>query len=85
MNLTPQQKKLLNWALVVAGVVVIVLNIISRCTGVENMEQEGAEEEYISINHLISNDMSDSESTKKLDNYVEKFLKRWEIKGEASP
>lgn len=81
MNLTPKQKKLLNWALIVAGVVVIVLNIISRCTGAENMEQEGAEEEYISINHLISNDMSDSESTKKLDNYVEKFLKRWEIKG----
>lgn len=82
MNLTPKQKKILDWALVAAGVLVVILNILVKCSDGEDCPTEVEEtEEYISINHLISNDMSDAESTKKLDNYVEKFLKRWEIKG----
>lgn len=44
-------------------------------------DAEPAEEEYISINHLLSNEMSDIDVCKKLDNYVNKFLRRWEIKG----
>src|SRR5690554_3956212 len=38
-------------------------------------------EEPIAINHLISNELSDLPTTAKLDNQIEKFIKRWEIKG----
>lgn len=49
-------------------------------TTTEEVNEE-EEEEFISINHLLSNEMSDIESCKKIDAYVNKFLKRWEIKG----
>lgn len=38
-------------------------------------------EEPIAINHLISNELSDLPTTAKLDAQIEKFIKRWEIKG----
>ncbi len=82
MNLTPKQKKILDISLIALGVIVVVLNFVTRCSGKGNCgESIVEEEEYISINHLISNDMSDCETTRKLDRYVDNFLKRWEIKG----
>ncbi len=42
---------------------------------------ETSDEVPNAINHLLSNDISDIEQTKKLDAQVEKFLKTWHIKG----
>lgn len=35
----------------------------------------------ISINSFLTNELSGSEETETLDRYVEKFMRRWEIKG----
>lgn len=53
----------------------------SSTEGEDLSETISAEDDYISINNLLSNGMSDFEQSKTLDNYVEKFMKRWEIKG----
>lgn len=39
------------------------------------------EEEYVSINNFLSNEMCSTEESEALDRYIEKFMKRWEIKG----
>lgn len=41
----------------------------------------GPEEEYVSINRFLSNEMCSTEESEALDSYIEKFMKRWEIKG----
>ncbi len=50
----------------------------------EQCIEEDAEEEkdeYISINHLLTNEMSDIDICDRLDTYINKFLRRWEING----
>lgn len=81
MNLSEAQIKKLDIVLAVIAVIIIFFNILNRCSQDKEFILEEVKQEYISINDLISNDMSDMEQTRKLDNYVEKFLKRWEIKG----
>jgi len=39
------------------------------------------EELPVSLNHLLSNDLSNLEETKKMDDQIERFMHRWEIKG----
>ncbi len=41
------------------------------------------EKELISINQLLSNELSNIEETKSLDASIEKFMRRWEIKGSS--
>lgn len=82
MKLTDKQKKILDIVLYIIAALVVIWNIVTVFTNKRGeIKKEENTEEYISINHLIDNDLSDLEETKKLDNYVEKFLQRWEIKG----
>ncbi len=68
--------------LAIIGAVIITLNIVNRCTrGKEESLSDTEGKEFISINRLISNEMSDAEETKKLDRLINTFLKRWQIKG----
>lgn len=86
MILTPKYKtNLIKCPVAVIAVIMIVTAFIifprhNDDSAVEEAQEE-EEDEYISINHLLTNEMSDIESCKKIDTYVNKFLKRWEIKG----
>lgn len=44
-------------------------------------EPEEENEEYVSINEYLTNSLSETDGSQALDAYVEKFMKRWEIKG----
>lgn len=46
-----------------------------------NNTTDPVNEEPIAINHLLSNEISNLPTTTKLDAQIEKFIKRWEIKG----
>ncbi len=45
------------------------------------IEEEMEQENFISLNDILSNNESEIEECKKLDKYIEKFLHKWEIKG----
>lgn len=81
MNFTEKHKKILDIVLYILAGLVVIFNITSRCSSGEKFIPEEEIQEHISINRLISNELSDLDETKKLDKYVEQFLKRWEIKG----
>lgn len=44
-------------------------------------EDSYGDESYVSINRFITNDLSNTEQAEALDSYIERFMKRWEIKG----
>jgi CubicO group peptidase (beta-lactamase class C family) len=81
LKLNEKQIKILDIFLVAVAMVIVALNIFKRCSSEPTTQQKEAAVEFTSINQLISNDLSSSDQTRKLDNQVEKFLKRWEIKG----
>lgn len=66
-----------------ASVTVITVNGRSgeKDNTAESPADGSAEEDYISINSFLTNDLSGSENSGALDSYIEKFMKRWEIKG----
>lgn len=48
----------------------------------EDMSEDSyGDESYVSINRFITNDLSNTEQAEALDSYIERFMKRWEIKG----
>lgn len=81
MKLSEKQIKILDIVLGVIGLIIAVVTIVTKCSSGDIRNEDEPEVEYISINHLLTNDMCDLECTKKLDNYINKFLQRWEIKG----
>lgn len=73
--------------LLTAAVSVTMLTVAGHSNGTDHSTDNYSdsdfpeEEEYISINQYLSNDMSGSPNADALDSYIEKFMKRWEIKG----
>lgn len=71
------------WSIIVWPIIVtliVVLTLFFLHTPPEGIEITSLQEN-VSINSLLSNEMSDSKGTQKLDKQIEKFLNRWEIKG----
>lgn len=81
MKFTDKQIKIFDICAIAAALVVVILNIVPLTPLQENSSAEEAMEEFISINQLLTNELSNHETTLKLDKNVEKFLKKWEIKG----
>lgn len=71
--------------LLAAAASVTVITVNGRSGEKDNTAESpadcSAEEDYISINSFLTNDLSGSENSGALDSYIEKFMKRWEIKG----
>lgn len=72
--------------LAVTVLAVISVSLLSRNSGNSDsaMEQPGygsevENEEFVSINEFLTNGLSGS--SEALDSYIEKFMRRWEIKG----
>lgn len=59
----------------------VVCIVYSLQAGDGRPEQEVSEEEHVSINAYLANSLSETEGGQRLDAYIEKFMKRWEIKG----
>ena len=68
--------------LLAAAVTLTVLTVAGRSGHtVEAAEEDAPEQAYVSINNFLTNDLSGSAEAAALDSYIEKFMKRWEIKG----
>ena len=68
--------------LLAAAVTLTVLTVAGRSGHtVEAAEEDTPEQAYVSINNFLTNDLSGSAEAAALDSYIEKFMKRWEIKG----
>ena len=59
----------------------VLMHGMQDTAGTEKDGEQAVPEEFISINSFLSNGMSDLECSGKLDAYIVKFMKRWEIKG----
>lgn len=66
-------------AILLAGCIMLISTSLK---GSKN-DTETEEEEQLPtpINHLLSNQLSDIDETRKLDRQIEQFLAKWEIKG----
>jgi len=53
----------------------------SKVLSFADLDSELEEELPVALNHLLSNEMSNLDETKKLDDQIERFMQRWEIKG----
>lgn len=78
-----------HWKTILAATVLAVISVslLSRNNGDSSRDSmldvhggsDGESIGYVSINEFLSNDISGS--TDALDGYIEKFMRRWEIKG----
>ncbi|HIZ86892.1 MAG TPA: beta-lactamase family protein [Candidatus Coprenecus pullistercoris] len=67
-------------AAVLLSIAAIALQPSRKTDGGRDVE---IREDCLSINAFLSNDMSSIEDAEELDSYIEKFMKRWEIKGSS--
>ncbi len=83
--LTPDKRIYLKlWAaFATIGMIALLVLLFPSYTSLEESESENEieEEDFISINHLLTNEMSDIDECISLDKYINNFMKRWEIKG----
>lgn len=81
MQFNPRTRKILIFSattlLLVAGIVVLGTR---RCSK-PHASTNNTVEPYISINEWLTNELCDSQGTAKLDQYINRFLQRWDIRG----
>ena len=81
MQFNPRTRKILIFSattlLLVAGIVVLGTR---RCS-TPHASTNNTVEPYISINEWLTNELCDSQGTAKLDQYINRFLQRWDIRG----
>ncbi|MDX9781569.1 MAG: serine hydrolase domain-containing protein [Bacteroidales bacterium] len=67
--------------LILASIIIIVVFASLGLRNLKTSDEEAPESEEISLNLLISNELSNLEETKKLDSQIERFMREWQIKG----
>jgi CubicO group peptidase (beta-lactamase class C family) len=70
--------------LIPAAILLVLLFFLfgfNRTFSLSDLDITLDEELPVALNHLLSNDMSNLEETKKMDDQIEHFMRRWEIKG----
>ena len=84
--MTGHWKILTAFLLLTAAVTLTVVTVKGHTDNSGNTTEETGggpygSSEHISINEFLSNDLSSSSQFSALDSYIERFMKRWEIKG----
>lgn len=72
--------------LLTAAITATVLTVAGRNGNTDDtaealQPEDSKAEEYVSINEFLTNDMCGTPQAAALDSYIERFMRRWEIKG----
>lgn len=72
--------------LLTAAITATVLTVAGRNSNTDDtaealQPEDSKAEEYVSINEFLTNDMCGTPQAAALDSYIERFMRRWEIKG----